>query len=156
MAGTRFTKRRRLQIIERMYLLGQGPKQIHESLQSKFTVSYPTIRNDIVEIRKAWTKRFGDLEEFGNFSGEYLARAMDIYKKAMDQNDFRCAYGILKDLSLLLGVDLRQATIPIDATKLSGFDTAEELEQIEKILVEATEVANARHRAEDRGDPEAG
>ncbi len=137
MAGTRFTKKRRLQIVERMYLLGQGPKAIHQGLVAKFNVTYGTIRNDITEIRKTWKERWEDLEKFGTFNGEYYARAMDLYKKAVDGNDFRCAYGILKDVALLRGVDLRTATIPIDASKLSGIEDMEELDAIEKVLTDA-------------------
>lgn len=122
-------KRKRLRAIEELYLAGYCAKEIFDLLGEQYDVTYGTVRNDIVNIRKMWGE---DIDHQDRLEGSrrYLAALRQIRRKAMagyQEHDaqgrvvtrgrsFKLAHEMDKEIARLSGVRLKsdEHTIHLD------------------------------------------
>lgn len=116
---------RRRKLVESLYLRGLPPRQIHPLVIERLgKAAYGTIRNDIVQIRKAWAEVLQAAQE-RDFAEEYFSRAMDDRRQALSAGDIKTAYAILKDIAGMMGVEFKAPTLPIeDRRGLADLDEA--------------------------------
>lgn len=138
------TTRARLRVVEELYISGYGPKDIHEKIKKKFPVRYGTLRNDIVDIRKAWA---ADLDGLNVLEGKhrYFAAMQQVRRKAMDGweegdaikgRDYKLAHTIDQEIARLSGVRLKsdEKTIHLDIQEAKGF-----IEKVMEVVFEVVE-----------------
>lgn len=109
--------RQRRRIIEKFYLAGYGPLEIHDKLETPYRVTYGTVRKDIVEIRDAWKS---DVDEADEFEGRhrYLASLREVRDKAITGWEEEGKFG-----PMIKGIDLALVhKIDRDIAQLSGVD----------------------------------
>lgn len=127
--------RRRRHAVEDLYLNGVKAQEIHDRLGQTFGVTYGTIRNDIVAVRKAWRDQ---LKEMSTLEGpeEYVARLTQMRRaaytgweedgkdgrKRIVGRDFRLVHQIDKELAKLQGVDIKDgASVTVNIQSVRAF-----------------------------------
>jgi len=132
----RTSTRARLRLVEELVLSGYRAKEIHEKLSENISVTYGTIRNDIVRLRKQHRK---DLDEKTELVGrdEYNARLKTLRRKALTGwvevdhvgstkikgRDLKLVHELDKELARFSGVDLKQDTqnVVMTVEKVRGY-----------------------------------
>ena len=120
---TQQRKRLRMREVEELYLNGYCAKEIHDLIGAKHDVTYGTIRNDIVAVRKMWGD---DLTHQDVTEGKrrFLASLRSVRRKALTGfrentirgdvrikgRDYRLAYEIDKEIARVSGVTLASDT----------------------------------------------
>jgi len=114
------TRTKRRELVEQLYITGVPTGSIHKAVSERVDggVAYGTIRNDIWAIRKKLAKGFEQRKDV-DYSGEFLSRSMDLYRRAVSSGDLRTAYTILKDIAVLFGVDLKATDVRVKVEALS-------------------------------------
>ena len=112
-------KRKRLRAVEELMISGLGATEIHEILEPRFSVTYGTIRNDIVTVRKVHRSDFDSMTELRGRE-DYLAAVRQVRRKAITGwtetdaqgatrikgRDYRLVHNIDKEIASLAGVRL--------------------------------------------------
>lgn len=98
--------RQRRRKVERLYLDGYGAKEIHDKITGPHKATYPTIREDITIIRKAWV---ADLDAADEFEGRhrYLAATRELRRKAEGVKKYDLVHTLDKEIARLSGVNLK-------------------------------------------------
>lgn len=112
----------RLRAVEEMYLNGYCASEIHDLIGTQFAITYGTVRNDIVKIRKMWREDNTEQDE-DTGKDRYLAALRQLRRRALSGfeeehatvggvikrtvgRDPRLAHGIDKEIAMLSGVRL--------------------------------------------------
>lgn len=130
----RAPKLRRLRAIEELYLNGYCAQEIYTLLKTSYPVTYGTIRNDIVDLRKIWKMDTSNRDMLEG-KDRYLASLRAIRRKVMDGwqepvfgggtkvvgRDFKQAHRLDKEIARLSGVtlasDMHSIHLSIQAAK---------------------------------------
>jgi len=119
MPPNKMTRIKRRELVEQLYIAGVPTRSIHKAVTERFgKVAYGTVRNDVWAIRKKLAKGFEQRKDV-DYSGEFLSRSMDLYRRAVSSGDLRTAYTILKDIAVLFGVDLKATDVRVKVEALS-------------------------------------
>lgn len=115
--------RKRLRVVEELYLNGYGAQEIHDLIGNQYDVTYGTVRNDIVKVRKAHRDAIDESTQLSAME-TYRASLLQIRRKSLSGweeigadgvtrirgRDFRVALKCDEELALLGGVNLRDKT----------------------------------------------
>lgn len=125
--ATRATGMRR-KIVEQLYYECNPPRKIYEMLKGKYgDVGYAQIRKDVCWVRKRWGDNL-KTTSVGDYAPEYYHRSLHLANLAIKSEDYAVAYKIIKDIAVLLGVDLTEKkAIEFSNKPLSKLNTENEL-----------------------------
>ena len=119
--ATEMKRIKRLLAIEKLYLSNFGPLKIHQMLcqgkDAPFDVAYGTIRQDIVDIKKAHADDYSEMNKLEGHQ-KLLAQKSDLRDKAVDGWDEEGKFGLVKK-----GVELALAAkLDEDIAKMTGVE----------------------------------
>ena len=126
-------KRKRIRAVEEMYINAYCAREIHDLIGDQFGVTYGTIRNDIVIVRKMWAK--AKLKADPLQGGErHLAAMQNIRRRVMEGEPIKDGDGV----EHIVGRDYKTAfAIDKEIAKLSGVTLATEERTIHLRIEEA-------------------